>query len=246
MRAVIIVVFSFLFFINYANADTFITPGIGSDKSAVNNVDIGNGDDVGVYFESGRSYCCDFTTASGNIIDEISSTLTNGSSSTLGVSTDRSSTTPIVGIDAVHKRHCYISQDTILHLFEFTTVTPNTGSTIPLNVNCVETTLYGGYNTNANPFNFLEIINTTNRTISGKVYAVNYDGTVVIDNQAFSLDAGLRFDIDLHTPAGANKYGSLKVTHDGPLGALQAGVSQYTSSLEQRAHVPLRVREQLN
>ena len=113
-------------------------------------------------------------------------------------------------------------------------------------LDCVETTLYGGYNTNVNDFNFLELTNTTNATITGTVTAVNFDGTTVIDNQAFSVDASRRIDIDLHTAAGADKFGLVRVTHDGPAGALQGYVSQYSgtvSSFQLNASIPLKTRE---
>lgn len=110
----------------------------------------------------------------------------------------------------------------------------------------METSLYGGYNTNASPYNFLELSNTTNATVSGRVRGYNYDGTATVD-ATFSIEANRRYDIDVHSAAGPNKYGLLVVTHDGPYGALQGAVSQYISSNSQlilQATVPLKPREQ--
>jgi len=114
-------------------------------------------------------------------------------------------------------------------------------------LDCMETTLYGGYNTNVNDFNFLEISNLTNTTITGTITAVNFDGTTVINRQAFSVSANNRADVDLHTPAGLNRFGVIRVTHNGPFGALQASVSQYSGtalSLQLSTTVPLRPRDQ--
>lgn len=116
-----------------------------------------------------------------------------------------------------------------------------------LKVNCMETTLYGGYNTNANPFNFLELTNITNATINGRIRGFNFDGSPTIDT-TFSLSPNSRQDFDLHTAAGSNKYGSLIVTHNAPYGGLKGGVSQYTpvsGGLQLGATVPLKSRSQM-
>ncbi len=123
-------------------------------------------------------------------------------------------------------------------------ITNTTASTITYEQVCTETTLYGGYNTNANPFNFLELTNTTSGTITARVRGFNFDGTATV-NTSVSIAPGTRFDIDIHTAAGANKYGSLIVTHDGPFGALLGYVSQYSgspSSLVLTGSIPLRSR----
>ena len=114
-------------------------------------------------------------------------------------------------------------------------------------VRCFDTTLHSGFNTNVNDFNFLELTNVTNATVTGKVTAITADGTTVINGAGFSISAQRRADIDLHTPAGADKYGLVIVTHDGPVGALKGGVSQYSgtvSSFELTGFVPLTPTEQ--
>ncbi len=111
---------------------------------------------------------------------------------------------------------------------------------------CIETTVYGGYNTNANPYNFLELTNITGFPITGRVRGFNYDGTPTL-NTTFTIAANTRFDIDVHTAAGANKYGALIVTHNAPYGGLKGFVSQYSgpvTALELRATVPLKPRDQ--
>ena len=94
-------------------------------------------------------------------------------------------------------------------------------------VRCLATTLFGGYNTNVNDFNFLELTNIGNQTLNGTITATNFDGTVVINAQSFSVAAQRRADVDLHTPVGVDKFGVVRVTHDGPLGTLKGNVSQY-------------------
>ena len=123
-------------------------------------------------------------------------------------------------------------------------------STTPVAVNgrvdCNETTLYGGYNTSISEFNFLEVLNTTNSTITGAITATNADGTVIINQQVFTVQANRRADFDLHTAAGPGKFGLVQVVHTGPYGALQAYVSQYEgpiSNFALTASLALKPRE---
>lgn len=239
-----------LFFVNLVFVSSVfadVTVGLGSEKAKSHVQTVVDGESITVYLDKDRSYACNFTTSGSASILEMDTTVRNGIIPAIveGTAVNRNSATPGIALTSQHYRMCFIAKNSNLHLFKFINVDPGSGPSVEIVSNCVETSLYGGYNTNANPYNFLEISNTTDSTISGKIYAVNFDGSVVINNQAFSVGAGLRFDVDLHTPAGANKYGTLRVTHDGPFGALQAGVSQYTSTLEQRAHIPLKVRDQI-
>lgn len=131
---------------------------------------------------------------------------------------------------------------------EYLLDTTNTSFTTSLQskTNCMETTLYGGYNTNANPYNFLELTNITSFPITGRVRGFNFDGTATV-NSTFNIPANTRFDINIHQAAGENKYGALIVTHNAPFGGLKGAVSQYsgpTSALELRATVPLKPRDQ--
>ena len=191
-----------------------------------------------VQIDAGQSYCCDFvTTTSGATIASVSTTI---DATTDFVGTDRSDATPS---HSHGKRICFLSTLSESVFFTLGTLTPS-----PTNVEaqCNETSLFGGYNTNANPFNFLELSNLTNVTITGKIYATNFDGTVVVNGTAFSVAAGRRTDVDLHTAAGANKYGLLKIIHDGPLGGIQANVSFYSGTpadLTLRATIPAKPRD---
>jgi len=217
------------------NCVQYITPNLttSGDSTSMNS----NGIRI-VSIEAQNSYCCDLVTTTLNAqISGISNSI-NAVVDFTGV--DRSSATPA---HSHGKRLCFMSNIT-----EIVGITVGTLAPSPTNVEmqCNDTSLFGGYNTNANPFNFLEISNLTNESISGKIYATNFDGTVVLNGTDFTVDAGRRTDVDLHTAAGANKYGLLKIIHDGPLGALQGNVSFYSgtpAALTLRGSVPVKARD---
>lgn len=111
---------------------------------------------------------------------------------------------------------------------------------------CVETTLYGGFNTNVNDFNFLELENVSNAAIVAKVTAKDNAGTTLLNASSQSLAVGTRFDVDIHTSAGTDVYGPIIVTHDGPLGAIQGRTSFYTGTVSNfllNGNQPLQTRE---
>ncbi|HQH25921.1 MAG TPA: hypothetical protein PLP17_00880 [Oligoflexia bacterium] len=130
--------------------------------------------------------------------------------------------------------------------YQFSVFNNSQSSDVDFRLECLETTLYGGYNTNANPFNFLELTNTTNAAVSGRVRGFNFDGSPSVET-FFGIAANSRFDIDVHTAAGPNKYGVLIVTHNGPYGALQGVLAQYSgppSALVLQSTLPLQPRQQ--
>ena len=96
-------------------------------------------------------------------------------------------------------------------------------------IECVETTIFGVYNTNVNDFNFLELVNLTNKTVNGNWRAINFDGATFTG--AFTIAPNRRADIDLHSNVGAGRFGHVIVTHDAPRGALFGFVSQYSGSV---------------
>lgn len=95
-------------------------------------------------------------------------------------------------------------------------------------IECVETSLYGVYNTNVNDFNFLELTNTTNTPLSGSWTATNWDGQEFTGD--FSIPANRRVDINLHDVVGQDRFGQVLVSHSGPDGALLGYVSQYVGT----------------
>lgn len=229
--------------VNSASATGFIASGSRSGSDGGTTVTT-SGQSIQLALEANRSYACSLLPQSAGaqlIINQ--SILAPGSSQSMTYV--GSSTPAMTGADASGRtRVSYIPTATGNHVLS---VENNSGSSQVARLECIETTLYGGYNTNASPFNFLELINITNTAIVGQITAVNFDGTTVINQQSFSVSPNNRTDVDLHTPAGANKFGALRVTFIGPYGGLQGFVSQYRSSggaLELKASIPLTPRAQ--
>jgi len=231
-----------LFICSSANAGGFITPNttVAGDVQST-----ANGGLRFAYAETKNSYCCDFLPIATSVtVDSVSTTVLTGAGNLTAI--DRTGTTPALasaGSSVTGNRLCFIPAVTGTITFTVTSI-----STSPSNIDvqCNETTLFGGYNTNANPYNFLEISNLTNSSISGRIYATNFDGTVVINGSSFTVGAGRRNDISIHDAAGPNVFGVLKIVHDGPLGALQANTSFYSgsvSALELKGTVAAKVRD---
>ena len=227
-------------------------PGIGdAQNQSRRTLAIGTTTYEEIPFEANRSYTCGIE--SGSDPDEVSLLLYTPSFAVPDPTTDAYSSigdvTPRIGSGAL----------SLSNINNRKTITPSASGTYHLalvndsfvtsysvKLNCMETTLYGGYNTNANPFNFLELINITNSTVTGRIRGFNFDGTATID-RAFSISANSRQDFDLHTPAGANKYGSLIITHNSTYGGIKGAVSQYSpvsGGLQLGATVPLKSRSQ--
>jgi hypothetical protein len=246
----LLVVFCFAF-TNSAYAGGYTTPGV--DAGGDTDTDTDDGDVTLAYLEADLSYCCNFLpNARGISITEVSTTaelISPIDFSVLGTITavDRQDVSPILSNDfqsgTSGGRLCLIPTSTGLHRFTITNISVDNQS---VTTKCNETSLFGGYNTNANPYNFLEISNITNKTITGKIYATNFDGTVVINGTAFSVESENRIDINIHDAAGPNVYGLIKIVHDGPLGALLANTSYYTgpvTALELKGTVPAYIRD---
>jgi len=92
---------------------------------------------------------------------------------------------------------------------------------------CSETSLFGGFNTFVNDLNFLEISNTTRSNVMVWVTVTNFKGEKVINGQLYTVAPGIRTDIDIHTPAGADSFGTIMLSHDAPSGGILARLSEY-------------------
>ncbi len=106
-------------------------------------------------------------------------------------------------------------------------VVTSAGSGEYVKVICNETDLFGGFNTYVNNFNFLELENMSDADLEVQIVLSNTTanlGTVTIP-------ASSRVDVDLHTPAGSNNYGLVRVLHNGPLGAIRGRTSFYTGTV---------------
>ncbi len=187
--------------------------------------------------EGGKSYCCGITYSANVRIDSIT-----GPEGTV----NRSRTSPI-HTNNEFGRFCHISTRDGSLGYTASGIT-TTGTPTEIEMQCVETSLYGSFNTSVNNFNFLEVTNTANSTINGFITATSFDGQTVIDARAFSVEANKRLDVDIHTPAGANNFGTIKVTHDGPFGSIMATTSYYKGTAEDftlTGTVPARPRDRV-
>jgi len=227
-----------------AYAAGYITSG-SERASEGGTVGVATGTNLQVYLEAGRSYAC--TAIPGDTSTQLAlDNVVQGPSNDI-VAQTRGHFTPVVTAPTIaasqNMRLVLTPQETGLHTFRVETA----NGTEIIRPECLETTLYGGYNTNVNDFNFLEITNISNQDIVVKVTAVNFDGTVVINGLTQTVPAGRRVDIDVHSAAGNNVFGGIMVTHDGPYGALQANVSQYAGTVADfslSTSTPLRPRDQ--
>lgn len=227
-----------------ASATGFVTVGNRLASDGGQNIASGN-NTFSMNLEAGKSYSCTVMgTGTGSNLD-FSNSVT-GPSGAIPAAFTGLITPAVVAEDVVGDNRISVTPtESGAHIF---TVINADADAETGRLDCVETTLYGGYNTNVNDFNFLELLNTTNSTITGTITAVNFDGTVVINAQAFTVTANNRADVDIHTAAGADRFGLIRVSHNGPPGALQASVSQYSgtaSDFELRASTPLRPRDDL-
>lgn len=205
-------------------------------------------DTIKINFEAGRSYACTAVPRSTTSEFDFSTNIIDPSATRAARKCGHISpvvTTPS-GTDSSFddNRLCFTAQESGIHTL---TVETAAGGGEVVRIECLETTLFGGYNTNVNDFNFLELENTTGATITATVTAKTNSGTVVIDAQEVVIDAGERADVDIHQAAGLDVFGPITVTHDGPMGALQGRTSLYTGTVADfilNGQTPLKTREQ--
>lgn len=192
-----------------------------------------------------NSYCCTLFPQGPNTNAGLSDTIEElGNSNNTARGTLRGDMEPAVSVDTessstdqsqMNNRLCVIPGSS--GNYKFPIASANSGETVK--VACDNTTLNGGFNTNATPFNFLECTNVTDATISGKIYAVDFSGQTLIDGTDINISPGLRQDYDIHSSVGANRYGRLFVVHDGTKGALKCVLSRYSEDFTLRSSLPL-------
>ncbi|MCC6220613.1 MAG: hypothetical protein IT291_05145 [Deltaproteobacteria bacterium] len=236
--------FAFLFaFPQVVFAAGFVT--MGSSPSVEGGSTVSSGQVFSLQVEADRSYACTVLGDGTGTNLDLSDTLSYSGGTLTGRFTGNM--TPVVTEEGTLGDNRLSFTPTVSGLHTMTLTNAESGGE-NAKIECQETTLYGGYNTNVSDFNFLELLNTTNDTVTALVTAINFDGTVVIDQQSVSIAANRRADVDIHTAAGANKFGLIMVSHNGPFGALQGRVSMYsgtTSSFTLDASVDLNTREQV-
>ncbi len=228
---------------------TFLS--VGNNTSASGSSLTVNAADIFVIdFEADKSYSCEAIPTDIDSNFDFDTTLDGTTGTTPPTISARSTgnmTPAITGEsgDAGNNRLSFITATA--DRYQITVTNAKVGGEV-VRVRCLETTLYGGYNTNVNDFNFLELTNTSDDSISGTITATNFDGEVVIDEDDFTVAANSRSDIDIHTAAGTDKFGIIKVVHNGPFGSLQGVVSQYSGSVSDfdlSTSTPLTPREQV-
>ncbi|HQH28520.1 MAG TPA: hypothetical protein PLP17_14075 [Oligoflexia bacterium] len=97
-----------------------------------------------------------------------------------------------------------------------------------IRLSCEETTLFGGFNTQAVSDNFLEITNTLHRDkeIEGVVSVTDEIGHRRAV-KGLSVAAGRRMDVNIHDLVGASGHGPVKLRHNGPPGSVRAVLTHY-------------------
>ncbi|MCB0344292.1 MAG: hypothetical protein KDD66_04210 [Bdellovibrionales bacterium] len=111
-------------------------------------------------------------------------------------------------------------------------------------VRCFETTLFGGFNTYLNQYNYLELVNYSDRPISGAFVLTDNDHKERA-RLPFSVPGGSRVDFDLHGRVGRDLYGLVKVIHNGPVRALGGSVAFYSKRAPESTDIVLRGRFRL-
>lgn len=97
-------------------------------------------------------------------------------------------------------------------------------------VRCDETTLFGGFNTIATDFNFVEITNTLkgdwqrNSMFVVLIAKGKISGKEI--QRPFYIRPDERIDLDLHSLFGKD-FGTVSVFHNGPKGSLRVTTTQY-------------------
>ena len=222
------------------------TPGVGgAEEDSFFTVGANSARDIRVAMEANRSYECSVQNASlsTNVFTvDLVDANTFAQVSTL-LKRSCADITPM-NVSTSGYRLCVSPTNTaVFRLRVFNSA--NAPGTFRLS--CMETSLYGGFNTFANPFNFLELTNLTNAALDVRIRAIDFNGNVLIDNLARSIPANRRVDLDVHTLVGPSKFGTITVVHNGPYGAVRAVVSQYAGPIEAlnfKVSTPVTPREQ--
>ena len=191
---------------------------------------------------TGHSYCCEIALRNGvtpNVADQAFFTSFIGVSSGQTVPhANRGTSDPVLPFfsglsDPAAARKCGIATS-VGYIKLDVNIGADNGLAADYSTQCLETTLFGGFNTSVTDFNFLEISNTLNRatdsteTINVRIDATNaVTNAVVFNGATVQVAAGERRDIDIHSVSGSGAFGPIRLSHDGPPGSIKAVVSQY-------------------
>ncbi len=226
----------------FAQEGEIVTPGVRGTAE----ISLRDQTKFSAYLEANRSYSCAlFDSASVDANNIAIKTSVSGPSSSSVSAKKRGNVTPIVsGGDPSNLSAARVTLTPTtngFHVFEIDsdiTTDSEMGTVV-----CSETTLYATFNTLTHPVAVLEITNTSNKDIDGKITVTDNEGDTLINKQSFGVSAGEREDIELDDSNINNAIGLIRVTHDGPVGSLIVTLSQYTTNGELKSSSPLTRRE---
>lgn len=232
---------------NAAFATGFVIPGT-TRSNVANYPTWHSGDTVGFTAVTDRSYFCRSVASDGaqHVAFDTTVAQNGGSQSAsanlLGAADGGRAAEEAFGIVA-------FATGTLFNVL--TSATSGTGSSFGAiaMIQCFETSLYGNFNTitNANNVNYLEIKNISNVAVTVQVILYTPQGTA-FSRLGRTLAANERQDIAIHEiTAAQNTYGSIVLSHNGPLGGIVANLSKYRFdgvNMVITATEPLRRREQ--
>lgn len=85
----------------------------------------------------------------------------------------------------------------------------NSGTPTGLSADCIDTSIVCDFNTYLQQSNYLEATNLGPKTGRARLHLISADARETPGNNTFVFAAGLRQDIDIHTLAGPNSYGTI-------------------------------------
>lgn len=203
------------------------TPGINWSKAGGVRI-FSSGDIINVNLDLNRSYACTITGSDSDSELGLDFNLVNPSGIVVPGKAIGAQTPPVtVGSSDSNQADNRISVfSTTGGVWKFAVSSAKAGGEEGAFV-CRETSLYGNWNTFLNPFNFLEVTNLSYDSIEIIVIIRSFDGATFTANATVAADR--RMDLDVHSLVGPAGYGSIKLKHDGPVGALSAFISQYNT-----------------
>ena len=191
------------------------------------------GDIVSFSSSLDSSYCCSIEASAANAGARF--TALHGRPGSLLTFAERGSSQPTVLYNGTHSdseaaRACFIIDNSSVFISGVTLeLAFDSASPVDAEVNCIDTTLHGGFNTSVTDFNFLELTNTSGVEITARLKGANSvtGNLFAINDVIVTVPAGGRTDVDIHTLVGPGAYGPLRVKHNGAPGSLRAVLSQY-------------------
>lgn len=211
--------------------DRILSVGQYAFDSDSNTVRVQSGDTFLVDLAANRSYVCEAFASQGNTNFDWSTTVVGTGAAAPTVTAEAiGDVVPIAAgeLGGIADNRIAMTP-TVKDRYRLTVQNAASGGE-NVRMRCLATTLFGSFNTVANDLNYLELSNLGNQAITVVVSAVSSDGSTAINAVPYSIPSQRRFDVNLHEPIGAGKYGFVRVTHNAPLGTLQGVVSQYQTS----------------